>query len=63
MSKALKCHHSAPPFFTEGEFYPLESDSLFSYMILDDTGEEHFLTKEPDEDGNSYKTWFKVVSQ
>ena len=56
--KYLPCHTSIDDNLTKGKNYKVQSENPYEYEIIDDQGDEHFFTKEPDEEGLSYQTWF-----
>ncbi|OME54047.1 hypothetical protein BSK59_15815 [Paenibacillus odorifer] len=49
-------------FAVEGKLYEIIDEDESYYEIVDETGFEHFYTKE-EVDGISYKTWFNLVEQ
>ena len=59
--KKLYCHTALKDAVLEGASYEIVGGTLDGYEIIDEQGYEHEFTKEPDEDGLSYKTWFNLV--
>ena len=59
--KKLYCHTSLRNEVLEGASYDIVGETLDSYEIIDEKGYEHAFSKEPDEFGESYKTWFNLV--
>ena len=59
--KKLYCHTGIDISVLKGVIYDVVAESLDSYEIIDELGYEHSFTKEPDEDGDSYKNWFELV--
>ena len=59
--KKLYCHTALKDAVLEGASYVIVAESLDNYEIIDEQGYEHSFTKEPDEDGFSYKNWFNLV--
>lgn len=43
-----------------GETYEVLQDDNYAYLIIDETGWQHQLTKEPDDEGISFADWFEV---
>lgn len=62
--KRLACTTETDQFFTNGEKYEVireeKNDGDDCFIVIDDMGTEHLLTKEPDSEGLSYKTWFML---
>jgi hypothetical protein len=56
----LVCHTETAQFFTKDKEYEIVSEGEYAYVVIDNTGEDHFLTKNPDEDGHSYKTFMTL---
>ncbi|MDR9852921.1 hypothetical protein RJP21_04810 [Paenibacillus sp. VCA1] len=63
MKKYLRCFKNGRD-ITVGNRYEIvgETKCLFDmcYVIIDDAGERHHFTIEPDENGKSYLTWFTL---
>ena len=59
--KKLYCHTSLRNEVLEGASYDIVGETLDNYEIIDEKGYEHTFSKEPDEFGESYKTWFNLV--
>lgn len=47
--------------FTVGQAYQVKDEVNGSYLVVNDIGDEHWFTKEPDEYGESYETWFVLI--
>jgi hypothetical protein len=62
MNKYLVHFAQSDDEFTEGERYLIVDESDDMYWVDDDNGELNGFTKEPDEDGASYATWFRLDS-
>lgn len=60
MKDHLICHLDLAVLFTKGKHYVILKENEKEFTITDDRGEEHSLTKHPDELGLSYKTWFSL---
>lgn len=66
MEKYLECILDDNMCFTLGEKYKVlktyvDEENYLCYEVLDDEGDFASFTVEPDEDGLSYKNWFKLV--
>lgn len=62
MPAVLVCHTGLKPFFTEGKTYEIVNETDYAYLIHDDEVmcPNHFLTKKPDCDGHSFKTFMTL---
>lgn len=65
--KKLLCHTelimSYGVALSEGKIYGVYEENSESFFITDENGEEHEFTKQPDNRGLSYKTWFEIISE
>ncbi|RAU96814.1 hypothetical protein [Paenibacillus sp. YN15] len=58
----LRCILADDDCFTLGGVYEAR-ESLAYYALTDDMGDIQAFTKRPDEDGDSYATWFELVTE
>jgi len=61
--KKLVCHTPQEKRFTLDTTYPVIYEDKEDYIIMDDTGHEHGLSKRPDCNGKSFKTWFLLEEE
>lgn len=68
VKKILVCHNNEFEWiseeninFTVGRKYHVVDETEECFSVINDKGYEEDYTKEPDEDGHSYKNWFTLV--
>ncbi|MFW5434325.1 hypothetical protein [Paenibacillus apiarius] len=62
MKKYLECIASGWD-ITVGKRYEVIREDDDDFVIIDDAKDDHIYTKEPDENGESYRDWFKLVEE
>lgn len=60
MAKKVLKAHTGGHYHTEGKEYEVRDEDERAYVIIDDDGDPHEFTKQPDYRGSSYATWFEV---